>query len=120
MVLGSCLLRAIMAQPLEPFAPARTFFQVLPPSVVWYTPRSSLSSHKCPKAQTSTSFPSPGFTRILAMCSLSFRPILVQFSPPSVDLYTPSPTDTLLRVHGSPVPTQTVFGCEGSMATAPI
>src|ERR1700726_2997547 len=41
MVFGSCLLRAIMAQPLEAFAPARTFFQVLPPSLVWKTPRSS-------------------------------------------------------------------------------
>src|SRR5208337_2106753 len=34
MVFGSCVLRAIMAQPVEPFAPARTFVQVLPPSVV--------------------------------------------------------------------------------------
>src|SRR5580700_2508634 len=54
------------------------------------------------------------------MCSLSFRPTLVQFSPESVDLYTPSPTDTLLRVQASPVPTQTVFEFEGSIATAPI
>src|SRR5580700_10186279 len=86
MVFGSCLLRAIMAQPLEPFTPARTFFQVLPPSFVWKTPRSSLSSHKCPVAQTSTLLLSFGFTKILAMCSLFFRPTLVQFSPPSVDL----------------------------------
>src|ERR1035438_200030 len=105
MVLGSFWLRAIMAQPLEPFAPARTFFQVLPPSVVWKTPRSSLSSHKCPVAQASTSLLSVGFTRILAMCSLSFSPTLVQFSPPSVDLYTPSPTDTLFRTQASPVRT---------------
>src|SRR5208282_20140 len=61
-----------------------------------------------------------GSTRILAMCSLSFRPTLVQFSPPSVDLYTPSPTDTLLRNHASPVPTHTIFEFEGSIATAPI
>src|SRR5580700_4114635 len=54
------------------------------------------------------------------MCSLSFNPTLVQFSPESVDLYTPSPTDTLLRVQASPVPTQTVFEFEGSIATAPI
>src|SRR5271165_754742 len=32
----------------------------------------------------------------------------------------PSPTDTLLRIHDSPVPTQTFFGLEGSIATAPI
>src|ERR1022692_3459257 len=120
MVFGSFWLRAIMAQPLEPFAPARTFFQVLPPSVVWKTPRSSLSSHRCPVAQTSTSLLSVGFTRIFAICSLSFSPTFVQFSPPSIDLYTPSPTDTLLRVHASPLPTQTIFEFEGSIATAPI
>src|SRR6267154_5900589 len=54
------------------------------------------------------------------MCSLSLSPTLVQFSPPSVDLYTPSPTDTLLRVQPSPLPTHTVFEFEGSIATAPI
>src|SRR3954467_12455876 len=32
----------------------------------------------------------------------------------------PSPTETEFRVHASPVPTQTVFGLEGSMVTAPI
>src|SRR5215475_6296707 len=71
-------------------------------------------------AQTRTSLPSPGFTRILAMCSVSFSPTFDQFSPPSVDLYTPSPTDTLLRNQPSPVPTQTIFEFDGSMATAPM
>ena len=32
----------------------------------------------------------------------------------------PLPMDVLLRVHASPVPTQTVFGFFGSMAMAPI
>src|SRR6266545_6711865 len=32
----------------------------------------------------------------------------------------PSPTDTELRVHDSPVPTHTVFGLDGSIAIAPI
>src|SRR5271154_4546211 len=32
----------------------------------------------------------------------------------------PSPTETLLRIQLSPVPTQTVFVLEGSTATAPI
>src|SRR5947207_2246096 len=32
----------------------------------------------------------------------------------------PSPTETELRVHASPLPTQMVFGFFGSMATAPI
>src|ERR1700721_1736812 len=106
MVLGSCLLRAIMAQPLDALAPARTFFQVLPPSLVWKTPRSSLSSHRCPVAHTRTSLPSLGFTRILAMCSLSFNPMFVQFSPPSVALHTPSPTAPLFRTQPPRRPTQ--------------
>jgi len=45
---------------------------------------------------------------------------VVQFSPPSTDLYTPSPMETLLRVHASPVPTHTTFGFLGSMVMAPI
>src|SRR6185312_6470917 len=32
----------------------------------------------------------------------------------------PSPIDTELRVHDSPVPTHTVLGCDGSIAIAPI
>src|SRR5688572_10272921 len=32
----------------------------------------------------------------------------------------PLPIDTELRVHGSPVPTQIVFGFDGSIASAPI
>src|SRR3982751_1505071 len=47
------------------------------------------------------------------------RPERVHVSPPSVDLYIPSPIETLLRVHDSPVPTQTFFGFFGSSATAP-
>src|SRR5258708_28646871 len=54
------------------------------------------------------------------MRSLSFSPPFLQFPPPSVDLQTPSPTETLFRVHASPLPTQTVFGFEGSIVTAPI
>src|SRR5947209_15582460 len=54
------------------------------------------------------------------MRSVSSRPRWLQLSPPSLLLYTPSPTDTLLRTHDSPVPTQTVSGLDGSIATAPI
>src|SRR6267154_374727 len=54
------------------------------------------------------------------MCSVSFNPTLVQFSPPSVDLYKPSPTDTLFRVQASPVPTQTVFEFDGSIGAVAI
>src|SRR3974390_2069541 len=32
----------------------------------------------------------------------------------------PSPTETLLRTHDSPVPTHTIFGFGGSMVTAPM
>src|SRR2546427_5937084 len=54
------------------------------------------------------------------MRSDSLRPRLVQLSPPSVDLYTPSPMDALFRVHASPVPTQITLGFFGSIVIAPI
>src|SRR5260370_16188077 len=49
----------------------------------------------------------------------SFRPTCAQVLPPSVDLYTPSPQETLLRALASPVPTQTTSGLDGATATAP-
>src|SRR5262245_8799236 len=54
------------------------------------------------------------------MCFVSFRPMLVQVFPAFVDLYTPSPHDTLLRGLASPVPTHTVSGLFGSTATSPM
>src|SRR5438045_1261673 len=48
------------------------------------------------------------------------KPERVHVSPPSVDLKIPSPIETLLRVHDSPVPTQTFFEFFGSIAMAPI
>src|SRR5262249_27375306 len=42
------------------------------------------------------------------------------FSPPSVDLKMPLPTETLLRVQLSPVPTHTMSGFDRSIVTAPI
>src|SRR5271157_3203192 len=110
MVFGCCRLIASMAQPVEPLAPANTFFQVLPPSAVWKTPRSSLSSHRCPAAHARTWLLLSGSTRIFAICSESFSPMLVQFSPPSVDLNKPAPTETLFRIQDSPLPTQTDGG----------
>src|SRR6202035_5744150 len=86
MVFGSCADIASIPQPVDPFAPARTFFQVLPPSEVLKTPRSSLSFQMWPVAHASTLLLSLGSTRILAICSEFFKPMLVQFSPPSVDL----------------------------------
>src|SRR5690348_9430991 len=55
-----------------------------------------------------------------AMRSVFSSPMRVQLSPPSVVLYTPSPTPTLLRVHDSPVPTHTVFGSFGLTRMAPM
>ncbi len=43
-----------------------------------------------------------------------------QVFPPSTDLYTPSPYDTLLWLLFSPVPTQTTSGSLGSMVMVPI
>src|SRR5436309_15386497 len=40
--------------------------------------------------------------------------------PPSVDLYRPSPQETLLRGLASPVPTQTTAGLDGATAMAPM
>src|ERR1700686_623881 len=119
-VFGACGDMASIPQPVEPLAPARTFFQVLPPSDVLKTPRSSLSFQTWPVAQARMLLLSWGSMRILAMCSESFKPMLVQFSPPSVDLYMPSPIETLFLVHASPEPTQTILEFEGSMATDPI
>src|SRR5512146_168141 len=42
---------AIIEQPVDRLAPARTFVQVFPPSVVLYTPRSSLSLPRFPATQ---------------------------------------------------------------------
>src|SRR5579862_924908 len=120
MVCGSCAAIEIIPHPVEPFAPASTFRQVFPPSLVLKTPRSSLSFHRCPMAQAYTTLPSLGSIRILAICSESVSPTFFQFSPPSTDLYTPSPIDTLLRSQPSPLPTQTILELEGSMATVPV
>src|SRR5262245_36265547 len=80
---GSCALEASIAQPVDWFAPASTLFHVVPPSVVRYTPPAALSFHRCPVAQARTVLPLRGSTMILAMCSESFSPTFVQFSPPS-------------------------------------
>src|SRR5437868_3194664 len=54
------------------------------------------------------------------MCCVSFRPMFRQDLPPSMDLYTPSPHETLLRGLASPVPTQTMSGLDGATATSPM
>ena len=46
-------------------------------------------------------------------------PVWVQFSPASVERYTPLPSETLLRMWASPVPTHTTFGSAVDTAIAP-
>ena len=65
--------------------------QVLPPSVVRYTPRSGLSLNSGPVAATSTVSGRVGWITMRAMRSVFSRPMRVHVSPPSVVLYTPSP-----------------------------
>jgi hypothetical protein len=48
--------------------------QVLPPSVVLYSPRSPPALHSGPWEATNTVSDSVGWTTILAMCSDAFRP----------------------------------------------
>src|SRR6266513_6521919 len=106
---GSCGSIARSEQPVS-LSTYNTRCQVLPPSVVLYTPRCSLLFHRCPVAATYTTSEFFGSTTMRAIRSESSRPINFQVSPASVVLYRPVPTDTLLRVHDSPVPTQTVSG----------
>src|SRR5690349_8621306 len=61
-----------------------------------------------------------GWTAIRPMCSVFSRPISFHVNPPSVDLYTPRPGSTELRVLASPVPTQTCIVSDGAIAMAPI
>src|SRR5271165_6496958 len=49
--LGSCELMEIMEQPVERLPPFKILFQVFPPSVVLYSPRSSLSLQSFPGTQ---------------------------------------------------------------------
>src|SRR6185437_11974894 len=112
-----------MLRPLQPVSSLTNSvcFQVLPPSVVRNTPRSCCGAAPEPSAQTSTLFVSFGLMRMRAMRPVFGRPMCFQVAPPSVDLYTPSPTMSLGRiVQGSPVPTHTVSGSAGATAMAPM
>src|SRR5260370_8540819 len=48
------------------------------------------------------------------------NPIFSQVSPPSSDLYAPSPQEELCRLLGSPVPTHTIDGSDGAIAMSPM
>ena len=76
---------AIMPQPVDKLAPPSTFRHVFPPSVSCKRRAPALSSHKWPGHRHRRYRRLPGSTRILARCSRSFSPTLVQFSPPSLE-----------------------------------
>src|SRR6185312_6099984 len=112
-----------MLSPLQPVSSLTNSvcFHVLPPSVVRNTPRSCCGAAPEPSAHTNTLFVSFGLMRMRAMRPVFGNPMCFQVAPPSVDLYTPSPTMSLGRiVHGSPVPTHTVSRSAGAIAIAPI
>ena len=98
-----------------------TLFQDFPPSLELYIPLSSLSPQRAPKTPTQMLSEFLGSIIIEEILSDFGKPMLVQFNPPSVDLYIPSPAETLFLVQVSPVPTQiTLSGLFGSILTHPI
>ena len=87
MVVGFCGLMDSMPQPVDGFAPRQHFAPGL--AAVGGLVDAALDRYRSkewPVAHASTVLPSLGSTRIFAMCSESFSPTFVQFSPPSVDL----------------------------------
>src|SRR5258706_14183776 len=54
------------------------------------------------------------------MWCVSVRPTPSHVLPASIDLWTPSPASELREVNASPVPTHTMSGFDGAVATAPI
>src|SRR5574340_169904 len=82
----------------------KIFFQLLPPSLLLYTPPSGLGPNKCPSAATYTTSGLSGATMIQVMMRVSFKPMLVQVLPPSLLLYIPAPVITVLRGAESPLP----------------
>src|SRR3990172_454086 len=97
-----------------------TLRQVRPPSVERKTPRSTLGANGFPSAATKTRFGLVGCTRIVAICPTSRSPMKAQVRPASVDLNTPRPIETLLRILDEPVPAYTTFGSESATSIAPI
>ena len=78
---------------------------VFPPSIVLKRPRSLFGPNRWPTAATYTMFGFVGCTTTRAIDWVSFRPMLTNVLPASVDLYIPSPNDELCLLFGSPVPT---------------
>src|SRR5215471_3674143 len=82
-------------------------------------PRSGFGPHAWPSAATYTTSGLVGWIATRLMWRVSPSPRLRQLCPPSSERYTPSPCDTLLRMHASPVPAYTTLGCESDTAMAP-
>src|SRR3954447_19777875 len=118
-VSGLAGLTAISITPVLSSSSGRTFFQVLPPSVVLNSPRSPPGPYSRPRAPTNTVSGLVGWIQILPIWYEAFRPMFFQVLPPSVDLYTPSPNETELRGLASPVLTHTTSLLDGATATAP-
>ncbi len=74
----------------------------------------------CPSAATYTMSGFVGCTTMRVMTCVSFSPLNVQLSPPSIDLKIPPPGEIELREFPSPVPSQTWFGSEGEMPMSPV
>src|SRR5678815_3506665 len=81
-----------------------TRFQDFPPSTVLKTPRSSLGPHSRPMLHANTMSGLCASTTRRAILSDFSSPMCDQCSPPSIDLYIPSPIDALLRGFPSPDP----------------
>ena len=75
-----------LAQPVEAFGAFSTCCQVLPPSRVRYTPRSSESLQSRPVTQAYTVSLARGSMRMSPMRSEPSSPRCCQVSPPSVVL----------------------------------
>src|SRR3990172_3195359 len=93
------------------------FFQVRPPSVVLKTPRSVFRLKRSPYAATQTVFGSVGWMRTAPICPALYRPANVHDWPPSVDLNTPRPVETLLRTPSEAVPIQITSGAASKATT---
>src|SRR5205809_8067406 len=65
-------------------------------------------------------FGSLGSMRIALVECVSRRPAYCHVLPASVDLKSPSPGITVLRMSASPVPTYRILGLEGATAIAPM
>ena len=83
-------------------------------------PRSSLGPNGDPSAASHTVSGFDGWIRIAPICPVSGRPANCQVRPAFVDLYTPRPMITLLRIAALPVPTQTTFGSDSETSMEPI